>query len=623
MKVELHADRFGGKPRDITPWTRSVSWTDAQSGPPHQTCQLSVMWAVHLPPADVGDWLVVRLSDNTPAVFWGMVISAATSITPGREGRWSMSAIGWFDVLGKADLIISEDIYPRDEIGTLFSVLTGAALATSEDGAAALTEAAQSAFGVPASSDFAFETEKQAWLSASRALDYFIRHAARLALPNSLGGGFLSEVVRVVYDQDSANAYAGDGTAERKGQAGRQVEAIPGAVEVHLQPNMSSTKVASYAQGTWGIDPMIGEMFPSLEDFGKLTQDEYDLSRAERAGLSLDALRRGERLEDAASGSGGVLPGGTGPNFQRTSAARRAAEKRVAEIAKANPGDLPFIDDGVSHARSSRPVPGVAERIGRNPVLIYRMRPWRVTPLQTWADRLTAYDGRFQPITTAIRRVSESVAQRFQDVTWSPIRAAKLTSSDVESVDVSVDESGLATIFTASEPGTDGPPVWFTNLGLPMIDKLAQAIGARQYTFTWPFFRSFSDLGPDPTGAPNAATLSDEVVMIVAQGMQFAMRVNRFLSGTISCKSFRPDVRIGEPVTYTTGTGPALTGYVESTTNTVEIAGDGSGQIARATTRLTVTRAMWDESYRDYPPSLLVTLPMSAPLRRARRGREG
>ena len=562
MRVELYTPRSPSVV-DLTPWTRSVSWTDAQSGPPHQACQVAAKWTTYTPPVQNGDWLVVRLADGAPAVFWGMAITGSTGIAPGMEGNWTINAIGWFDVLAKADLIVSMFIGPEDEVGTLFTALAGSKIAGPGVG--------------PAQRGFLNGLIGEGWASAAAALGSFLRRVSLIELPTSLGGGTIGSSIGVIYDQATAEAYAGSGTAERKGQRGRRVESIPGGVNLSdIQPLLfGSAKVAGFAQGTWGIDPVLGEMFPSLEDFGTLADNN-----------SSDDPTMAELWRAAAKSSGAGTPDSSPLRYSRGR----------------NSPDDPAVPVPPPQAATVGGIAGVGQKIGRNPVLIYRMRPWRATPIMQWANRLATQDPRFAPIQSAVKRVSAAAGSPFDAITWDPSRAVRLSSSDGARLNLSNDDGALASIFTIPWPGTDGPPVWWRNIGLPFIDsKAARQFGARQYSFTWPFFRSFQ--GVD---GPTESTLADTAVLIAAQGTQFAIRSTRFQGGTIECASFRPDVRIGEPVAYRTDEGPTLTGYVESTTNTVEIAGDGSGQIRRARTSLTVSRALWDETNRDFPPPIRI-----------------
>ena len=609
LKIEIHHDRLE-RPLDITPWVRSVSWTDSLSGPPHQTCSVTVMWTSYMPPVFAGDWVVVRLEDGGPAVHWGMVSGpVATDPTPGRAGRWTFQSIGWFDVLAKADLIVSTMIRAEDEVGTLFTALSGSVLASSASskGLGALVDAITAGpdGGLQFRNEVGFLNElvSTSYDSAARALALFLRRTPRLALPDSLGGGVLGDSVRTVYDQATAEAYAGPGTAERAGQAGRQVEMIPGSKLVGDLTALTggSTKVASYAQGTWGVDPALGEMFPSLEDFGALSEDE----------TPDPAL---QRLRQAAAKTGAESVYGTS-----TAIARGQAE--AAALAPRDPE--PFQSRAGRRAGAGTPIPGAASRLGRNPVLVYRMRPWRVTPIDQWANRLVAIDVRFAPVRNAVRRAisNPALVTRFASVTWRPERAAVLRSSDVLAAPMNYGDDALATVFTAPWPGTDSAPVWFRNLGLPLVDGDATgAFGARQYVFNWPFFRSFAGAPTTDTGSARSM-LADETVLIVAQGTQFAIDAARFLGGQFEVAGLRPDIRIGEPIRYEPEEpGHALHGYVESTTHTVEIAGDGRKAVEQARTRVVFSRGLWREDLRDFPPPPS-TYPPAEETRRRRTGR--
>jgi len=590
LKLELHHDRLD-RPLDLTPWVRSVSWTDALSGPPHQTCSVTMFWTSYAPPVWAGDWLVVRLKEGGPAVHWGMVTGAvSTDPTPGRAGRWTFQSVGWFDVLAKADLIVSTFIQASDEVGTLFTALSGSVLASSASakGLASIIDAITQGpdGGVQFRNEIGFLNDlvSTSFDSAARALALFLRRTPRLALPDSLGGGVLGDSIRVVYDDATAAAYAGEGTAERAGQAGRRAELIPGSKLVgDLQAlTGGSSKVSSFAQGTWGVDPILGEMFPALEDFGALADED----------LGDPAL---QRLQKAAAKTAAEGLFGTASGLARGRAEAAALAPRDAE---------PFEARG-ARARAGTPIPGAASRLGRNPVLLYRMRPWRVTPIEQWADRLTAVDIRFVTVRNAVRRAiaNPGLVTRFATATWRPERAAVLRASDVVSAPMSYSDDSLGTIFTAPWPGTDSAPVWFRNLGLPLIDGAATGgFGARQYTFNWPFFRSFAG-APTTDGTATKTTLADETVLIVAQGTQFAINANRFLSGSFECARLRPDIRIGEPVRYeASDPGHTLFGYVESTTSTVELDGEGRGTVLRERTTVSFSRGLWREEARDFPP---------------------
>lgn len=183
--VEVHSYAAGR--RDITAWCQRATWT-VTTGEPWTTIDVSMIlpWANRDQAPRAGDWLVVRdLTGRARA--WGMVDVAPS---PGIEGApqgvrasraISVRAVSWLTLLKRAQMFASPYAIAgrRTSVGTYFNAADWLAEVMS------LADTIVSGTLGP-------------------GLATAISRLAKLRLPASLGGGLLADMVRVVYDTESA-----------------------------------------------------------------------------------------------------------------------------------------------------------------------------------------------------------------------------------------------------------------------------------------------------------------------------------------------------------------------------------------------------------------------------------
>jgi hypothetical protein len=543
---------------------------------------------------NIGDHVVIRLAPNTPAVAWAIVVEVRTKLSIRPDGTlskntWSVSAVGWFDYLSRVDLVVFNSISERDVDGTVFgSADNPYASIRSELSAlsdlpalraltAPLAEKPLPADGVAG----VFEAISSVATSnnVGKALDIFLRTVLRIYLPASLNGpatpalskdgspstatgatatqsGTLRESIRVIYDPDSAEAYSGPGASDRAGLSGRQAEPVVGTRPAFQNIANGSSKIGGIIQGTWGADQLLVEMFPSLEDAGT----GQDMTATARKFVS--------RVVGQAAASAGI-------------AASYIPQPVVAPGAPASAGLLP----------------GVAQALGRNPVLLYRIRPWRTQPLLEWVQALVAYDPQFSVLAKSIAGAIGEVPT-VQQVTWDISRAVRLSTSDIYGLDISASDEDVATLFTSQWAGGDTPEMVNPFSGLPIFDVATLTFGGRLYTVSWPFA-----FGNDGLSAATKSSVTQQVQIVAAQAAQFGLQNQRFYSGTVSAR-YSPQVRHGEPVAFEFP-GQTLIGYCERVQHSVSISESG---VATKRSSVTFSRGCWSEINRSFPPPIDIPL---------------
>jgi len=579
----------GGGVRDVASDVSDFSWFDGVAAPWHGI-QFSLRGPSFTRPVNIGDHVVLRLAPNAPAVAWGIVVDVRTKVNVRPDGTlskntWSVSAVGWFDYLSRVDLVVFNSISERDVDGTVFGFADNpfASVRAQLYGLAddpALRNLTSSLAEKPLPQDGVagvFEAiQNVATLNnVGKALDIFLRTVCRIYLPKSLNGpatptlskdggpatattanakttqlGQLRESIRVIYDPDTAEAYSGAGLSDRAGLPARQAEPVVGTRPAFQSVNNGSSKIGGIIQGTWGADQLLVEMFPSLEDPGT----GQDMNAAARKFVS--------RVVGQAAASAGI-------------SAAYIPQPVTAPGAPASAGLLP----------------GVAQALGRNPVLLYRIRPWRTQPLLEWVQSLVAYDPQFSVLAKSIAGAIGEVPT-VQQVTWDISRAVRLSTSDIYGLDISASDEDIATLITSQWAGGDTPEMINPFSGLPIFDVATLTFGGRLYTVAWPFA-----FGNDGLSAPTKSSVTQQVQIVAAQAAMFGWQNQRFYTGAVSSR-FRPDVRHGEPVAFEFP-GQTLIGYCERVQHMVSISEAG---IATKRTTVTFSRGCWSEINRTYPP---------------------
>lgn len=494
-----------------------------------------------------GDWIVVRLAPGAPAVAWGRVKPKRTGLRTVAGGVTAtdplvVEAESWLAFLGRVQLFVGIGIFQT--AGTLFS---------------------------PADWESLFSFVNPSLRGIGGALEQFVRSVPRVLLPPSLGGrtkvadatikgllglkndplvtmrGTLCHAIDVIHDYPSSIRLAGPPTAERRAHgiapsaSTRAAEAVPGP-NIHAMQNVTGlpeTMVLDLMMGTFGADPNLVELFPSLEDAGFAGGSPFG---------EIDVL--------------GATGGGSG---------------QIGSIA----------------GRASLPVPPTipatlanptAEALGRNPVLVFRMRPWRAMPLLEYVG---ARLGR--PVTWVDPTI-------FQDVTWRTGEAQEVPADDVTSVSFAVSDEEEINAATVGLPNDPSSGFRFQErAGLPILSP--QNIlrdGLRLYQAHWPFFK--------PVGAwslTENVTGLQHMFNVAATAYQFTFNGSRFVSGTVTGR-WRPDLRHGRMVHIglppdladDTRSGAGMYAYAETVTHRIEaVAG---GRITKRTD-VTFTRGLFDD----------------------------
>lgn len=569
---------------DITRYCMSIDWLDSTTSPYH-TVGLTVEGGLRDRPVNYGDQIVIRPGPGLPAVAfgWPVDISQDVSMTPNgtaHSGLWQVSCIGWFDFLARADLVLAAGLKDRSSLGTVFG--------SGEDPYEGLTylqqqlqriaqesAAVRNLRGTEVGPVESFADVFTAYLSVVNgvgpALDTFIRRIARINLAPGLcgtshsidGAGNPTQTpvtdlrgsVRVAYDDATVAELCGSGILDRAGRPARTCEPIMG-VNPSFQPLFNgSSKIGGVIQGTWGADALLVEMFPSLED----------------------------------PGPGGNTPTRTLSPSERLELAKQTVPNLVTGEAPAFEPGTPFLPEYETTV-SNGLVPGAAQVLGRNPVLLYRIRPWRTTPLLDWMARLEDIDPGFGRLRKGVEQ-GVLATSSYQRVTWNLARGP-VVDGEFTAIRLQSSDSDNETVFVPQWNGGESQLSYWEKSGFPFMDVQAARLGARVHAVSWPFFR-----GSEGLPANIKASVESQIQTIVAQAAQFGVGMGRFARGVVSMP-LRLDIRHGEPLTIRFSRGE-LTCYVDAVRHAVQLTPEGATK--SKTTTVTFSRGLWDEAIRDFP----------------------
>lgn len=543
----------------------SVSWSEGIYSP-WQGINLKMRGPVIRPPMGIGDHIVIRRSPSIPACMWAIVTELSSERVQADNGRkdqgiWNVKAVGWFDYLGNVDIVSALELLDSEAVGTVFGSLNREGPPTQQEQELHPLSALIRSVNVPSPRDFTprpipvpvepplgglvgiFEAQLGLVFGAGLSLAKFLSLALRIALPPGMLGTtdqntttMLRDAIRVIHNGDTAAQFCGPGLADREGAPARACEPIVGQ-NPNVQPlHNGSSRLLGLIQGTWGADSGLIEMFPSLED----------------------------------PGGGAASPTDSKPS--------------VNQPAGSTPDTL---------------LPGPGKTLGRNPVLVYRMRPWRTEPLAGWIQRQRQY-GRSDPSLPALTmRGVESIAvsalseyPTFSLITWDLSRAAYLTLDDLISISYGQTDADAVTVVTSQWAGSMTPDAFNGQVGLPIFNGLAVVYGARLYTVAWPFIR-----GTDADGNEYKASATQQVAIVASQAAMWHSAGERFISGTVSVRP-RADIRIGEPMVIQFPEPMVrFVCYVERVTETVEITEDKT----RHSMSVQFSRGLWNENERTPP----------------------
>ena len=570
--VEVHPAAASARGvTDIAGYLSDVQWSDSIEAP-WGSASLTVLHSLRgamsasiqgLP--QVGDWIVIRLSDGAPAEWWGRVIGASSGYDVGpnaavmtKDGRINIEH--WFATLQREQILAGSGIQrsagtifgPLDWSGIVAAVVAGFAAGIGSSMDAMIKVLARVAMpaslgGIVATNYTAAAEQVRAKMTPDAAFKALHQIQTQAGGVNTYGT--LGHAITVAHNYPSALASCGVPRGARLGAPMREVDAIPASClpSIGTLIGKPGGSVLDFITGTYSADPMMTELFPSLEDFALTPTDAI----AESVNLPGQGLK-GIPVEGERNASAQQLP---------------------------------------TSNTSPSPVGTASSRLGRNPVILYRMRPWRVMPLSEYAAQIKMP----QTLDPFV----------FPGTTWNLARAVSIDLSDVESVDMGRTYDDFFTSVTIGLPSDpDSAARFFEEAGLPVMD-LASVIqfGFRFYTITWPFFRADSSKlsGNYSTTALRASNKRVTEVQLRQQeeqaklngiylaylrslavfGFQVLYNADRFLSGTVNLCTFRPDVRHGEPFIFETPAG-AINAYAVEVTHRFSRAVDGS--LSRTTT---------------------------------------
>ena len=587
---------------DLTEFVTTLSWSNATSAPYGSIEAVLAIprraWSSRMP--QLGDWLVVRDRSTTKALQWGYVVLRNTGVVSSARGhvttsQTSISTISWYDLLGRLSIYAHPGIEGR--WGTIMSTSRW-----SSGPWAALLELIDERFlnrgkRIPGLN---FGSKRKV---PGYALSLLLAEIPQLQIPVGqtvvragrdkqgmpvIAGSYanMAEAVRVVYDEKTASAYAPE----------RVVEAVPGyrldSSVFELAAVVRDTSIQDIINSTFMADVSMVEMFPSLEDPGKL-----ELSGDPRDSVAQLALKQQHDAERS------VLNGTmTHPAFDRGVLSAMAELDFLAK-------DINRGKELEKHILASASVPEytspTAAQLGANPVLIYRMRPWRVLSI---TDMLKHQLGTKSTLPVGRGFISKVVEDElsegfeydrdtFDGSTWDGANAVTIPADHIVSITMGVTDEQHINAVTVGLPFLpDSPTGLMTRLGLPLLQRASiERRGVRMYRPLWPFM---------PPSARTDEPMMSFMRSIAMMAAQLMMNSDRFESGAIQGK-YMPWVRHGEPISVELPFGSPnaesqpltsepgrMTAYAERVTHTVSV--DAQGSIT-GTTVVDYTRGLFDE----------------------------
>jgi hypothetical protein len=579
--------RFVSEPINITKYVKAIRSTHSIRAP-WETLQmvlsmprpLQFLGGLDIPGRDrrsdsprIGDWVVFYDDaydgkDDARAVFWGYITNDGSNIRALRggaieSGTVQVTALGWFDYLGRARIQKAPGaIRPRGGLLSpsqwdgLFKGLVGAAQQSERVGGVVGGEIRRRDVG--ASLQEALEvvalTQLPQSLGGAEKIQREVQNAESALLPSEtvVTTTNLGIQVRVVHDADTRDQFAPN----------MAVDPVPGWTIRGIQAfSQRQSTALQLILGTFGGDPNMIELFPSLEEPGAVDtpsqtgqsnvyinpndEDEFGFG-------SIEGTRRGKKEDTPKEGTAG---GGVGKG-----------KKKVA----------PSLANETSRA------------LGANPVLVYRMRPWRDEELSDYISRND----------TLGRKVSRKNLDDdvFRGITWRGNRGAirSYGASDIINASHGFDDAEHVNCVTIGLPTqADSDIKWLERSGLPLMAPhhprfggIITQRGLRIYEPDWPFFPPFQD---------DNTSLMQSLITVATQAAQFMGAADRFATGIIDLRydsTLRPGMFI-DAIVPESGDGVMLRAYAESVTHSIEVGEKGE---ITARTQVVYSRGMFNES---------------------------
>jgi len=486
--VEIHR-HYGERDylEDITGIVMSSQLTQ-----PFGTCRVSVMLRVNqLNRVIPGNWLVVRDARGF-AVWWGYVSDVAEQLAVNQLNAIAITpvevtAISWLDLLIRSEVSVPFG-YTKSE-GMLFSLEDWLRI-----------------------SDEVLKPYVTADLGG--ALELMFQRAAKIRLPDTLGGEWLGDAITVVHNKDTGRLYTPE----------LEVEAVPNVGGTLNQMQLQSFRGSLYQLlvSMFAPEPKLIELFSYLANFEDITGPEAE--------AEFEATIQTGRAEE--------VPRETTANTFST----RYPQVKATALAKA---------------------------LRARPSLVYRIAPWRLRPLretvysavgtdrfvspersvQTTFDEMTQADlddtsdldapmsfrdplDRTSRVDSGFRAVSTYTPdykqqlvlnQVFDETTWRYGELVYIPDEYVELLSRTRSDNNRVNVSTIGIPGEGGPEASET-LGLPI--KISEEIirhGSRTVKPVWPFY-------------PGEQGQTDYVMFLrslCAQILQFHAKSHVFGSGVV------------------------------------------------------------------------------------------
>lgn len=604
FRLVLH--RFGvqgrsADPVDITDYVKQVNIGLALVSPWESVSLLLVMprpmqfffGAGRVVAPNTGNWLVIYddayHGDNfgrdplgPRAIFWGYITTRRGKISAQPGGKivsspLPITAVGWFDFLGRVRV---QKAPGGQTVGTLL------APGSWDEIFKALADTAQVSETTPGG-----ETRRR---DIGASLDKLLEVVGAVDLPPSLGGS--DTVEKVVPDRGNIDRGVSDATlmaqgftkvVTRKARLGDRISVVHDAdtrdnyapnLPVDPVPGWTIRGLQAYGQsrataqqlimGTFGGDANMIEIFPSLEEPGAV-----DPPAAPRGVL----WQRTESTDTSPALDESIRRSESRVGKLTFGALKSLAPEKSPKEGTAG-GGVGKVDKKIAPKFAN----STAKALGANPVLVYRMRPWRDVELSEHVQHRDVVARTLSPLD-----LDDDV---FQGITWRGNRGSirSYQASDGIEIDWLQDDAQHVNTVTVGLPTQpDSEIKWLGRSGLPLVSpQLVRRKGLRVYEPDWPFFPPLQD---DDTG------FMASIATVAAQASQFMGAADRFSAGTISMRydgTLRPGMCIDIDLPLIDA-GIVFRAYVERVDHT--IAAGEKGTIT-ARTKVTYSRGLFGEA---------------------------
>ncbi len=243
------------------------------------------------------------------------------------------------------------------------------------------------------------------------------------------------------------------------------------------------------------------------------------------------------------------------------------------------------------------------DKLGANPVLVYRIAPFRTQSLASFLSETSAtqQSGAAQPTQTlatggtdapvVVADPDRALLAAYEVPSWQPSRGS-FVSIDRDFVQfpspqrTDAERVNLVTIGLPTMP--DAPIRFWPEAGLPYVDEASvRRYGVRLYQPNWPFFAPTTTaptantalgtvaqqgatagaLGANSGGTGNGETLVGYMRAVAGLAAMMFLGVERFYSGRFTLGTLTGKVDIGRPVTLAFPGGGTFGAYAEAVTH--------------------------------------------------------